>query len=174
MAKLESTRTAKKELRSSYKNDFILNACSPKFRLHFINNKEVGETSDMPKRCVKIRKILFMNEKIRSSFKYIVFWFYIIGVPIFLYVFATWNASLGRDELGAWPIVIVYWILIHLVHKYKDNQDRYKYALERILKLDRPLSGEEKTEVYTEVLQISKWDVDENGNLKKNPKGKDE
>jgi hypothetical protein len=36
------------------KNNFILNACSPKFRLQYINNKEVGETSDAPKRYRKL------------------------------------------------------------------------------------------------------------------------
>lgn len=121
-----------------------------------------------------------MNEKITSSFKYIGFCLYIFGVPIFLYLFAKWDPFVGLDEygdpilLGAWPIVIVYWILIFLVHKYKTNQDRYKYALERILKLDRSLSSEEKTEIYTDVLLVPKWDIDDKGNFKNDSKNENE
>jgi hypothetical protein len=109
-----------------------------------------------------------MNEKITTfSFKYIGFCLYIFGVPGLLYLFAKLDPFIDLDEygdpmrLGIYPIAIVYWILIFFVYKYKTNQDRYKYALERILKLDRSLSADEKFEIYTDVLLIPKWEFDE-------------
>lgn len=99
-----------------------------------------------------------MREKISSGIKYASFCFYIFGVPVALYLFAKWDPSLTSDEygtpitLGYWPITITYWILIFLVYKYNDEQKRYKYTLEKILRLDRPLSTEEKVEIWLKVL----------------------
>ena len=91
-------------------------------------------------------------------------------MPAFLYFFAKWDPFIGLDEygdpqrLGAWPIVIGYWVLIYLVHTYNSERKHYRYALEKILLLDHALTSAEKTEINREVLGIPKWDIDEHGN----------
>ena len=113
-----------------------------------------------------------MKGKISSGIKYLGFCAYIFGVPMLLYFFAKWDPFLGLDDegspkfLGVWPITIVYWVLIFLVYKYNDERKRYKYALEKILLLDRPLSVEEKIEIHHKVLEIPKWEIDNNGKIK--------
>lgn len=113
-----------------------------------------------------------MKEKISSGIKYLSFLACIFGVPISLYLFAKWDPFIGLDDegspkfLGVWPITIVYWVLIFLVYKYNDERKRYKYALEKILVLDRPLSVEEKIEIKHSVLEIPKWEIDNEGKEK--------
>lgn len=112
------------------------------------------------------------KEEISSGIKYLGFCIYIFGVPIFLYFFAKWDPFVGLDDsgdpifLGVWPIVLVYWVLIFLVYKYNDERKRYKYALEKILLLNRPLSVKEKTEIHHNVLKIPKWEIDDEGKRK--------
>jgi len=114
-----------------------------------------------------------MKEKISYGIKYLGFCIYIFGVPMLLYFFAKWDPFIGLDDtgdpilLGAWPIILVYWILIFLVHKYNDERKRYKYALEKILLLDHSLSAEEKTEIHRDVLGVPKWEIDNDGKRKK-------
>lgn len=100
-----------------------------------------------------------MREKISSVIKNAGFCLYIFGIPMLLYFFAKWDPFISFDEsgtpitLGIWPITIVYWVLIFLVYKYNDERKRYKYALEKILRLDHPLSTEEKVEIWRKVLE---------------------
>ena len=111
--------------------------------------------------------------KISAGIKYLGFCVYVFGVPIFLYFFAKWDPFVGFDNvgdpilLGAWPIILVYWVLIFLVHKYNDERKRYKYALEKILLLDHPLSVKEKAEIHRDVLKVPEWET--NNNSKQRP-----
>ena len=112
------------------------------------------------------------QRKVESATKYAAICLYIFGVPIFLYLFAKWDPFVGFDEagdpilLGAWPIILVYWILIFLVYKYNDERKRYKESLEKLLLLDCPISAEERSAIYRRVLEVPRWEIGDDGRRK--------
>ncbi len=104
-----------------------------------------------------------LKEKALTQIEYIGFVFYIFGVPIILYFFAKWDPFISYDEygdpikLGAWPIIIVYWVLIYLVHKYNNERKSFKHTLEWVLEVDRKLSQKERASIRKEIGDIEKY-----------------